>query len=366
MQHTRAGQFLLVAAFGLCVAGCSKPAPEEPVVPPVRTFVLDGPTEAAFRRFPGEVAAADTSRMSFDVPGRIVQFPAQQGMVMKKGALLAQLDQVNFIARFDAARAQFNAASEEFNRRRQLLDRRVISRSEFDQFQEAFQVADANLRTAQRALEDTELVAPFDGRVAQTIANNFQNVQAQEPVLVYQNIATLEVDVQIPESDMSLASQGLTSANARELLEAQVEFAALPGERFPLELKSFATQASTATRTFRVTFTLTPPASKNVLPGMTCTVLVRARSHYAVGGSEPGVYDLPVQAVSTGHSESVVWRLDPKTMQVEPVRVDLVSLKDHSVRVRSADLRQGDELVSTGVRFLSKGMEVRRMATATP
>jgi hypothetical protein len=42
------------------MAGCSPK--EEPVaaVPPVQTFVLDTTTEVPFRRFPGEVAAADT------------------------------------------------------------------------------------------------------------------------------------------------------------------------------------------------------------------------------------------------------------------------------------------------------------------
>lgn len=352
---------LLAGVLGVLLASCSKP--DEPVVvtPPVRTFVLDGNTEVAFRRFPGEVAAADTSKMSFDVPGRIVLFPAVRGMVLKKGDLLAKLDQTNFIARFDSARAQFNSASEEFNRRRVLLDRRVISRSEFDQFQEAFQVADANMRTAQRALEDTQLVAPFDGRVAETIANNFQNVQAQEPVLVYQNISTLEVDIQVPEADMSLAMQGVTAENARELLEAEVEFAALPGERFPLELKAFATQASASARTFRVTFTLSPPENKNILPGMTCTVLLRMKTHYAVSGAEAGIYELPVQAIGTSENKTFVWRLDPKTMQVARVPVEMLNLTGDSMRVRSVELKAGDELVGTGVRFLSEGMIVRRM-----
>lgn len=352
------------AALLLSLAGCSKPEALPAVTPPVRTLVLDGGAETPFRRFPGEVAAADTSRMSFDVPGRIIDFPAQQGMVVKRGELLAQLDQTNFIAGFDAARAQFNNASEEFNRRRALYQRRVISRSELEQFQQAFEVADANLRQARRALDDTSLVAPFDGRVAQTLANNFQNVQPQQPVLVFQNIATLEVDIQVPEADMSLAMRGVTAANAREMLEARVEFAALPGQQFPLALKSFATQANPSARTFAVTFTLTPPENKNILPGMTCTALVRAKGRSAVG-DEAGVFRLPLAALATSDGKSAVWRLDPTTMKVSRVPVEMLSMAGDSVQVRAPDLKPGDELVSTGVRFLADGMTVRRLATSS-
>jgi hypothetical protein len=95
------------------VSGCSPDEKPEPVVPPVQTLVLGTGSEVSFRRFPGEVAAADSSNMSFDVPGRLIEFPATQGMVFKFGELLGRLDETNFVARVDAARADFvNAHAE--------------------------------------------------------------------------------------------------------------------------------------------------------------------------------------------------------------------------------------------------------------
>ena len=85
-------------------------------------------------------------------------------------------------------------------------------------------VAEATLREAQRALDDTRLLAPFDGRVARTLVNNFQNVQAHQPVLVFQNTSILEVDIEVPEADISGAERGITARNARDLLEAQGRF----------------------------------------------------------------------------------------------------------------------------------------------
>jgi membrane fusion protein, multidrug efflux system len=101
-----------------------------------------------------------------------------------------------------------------------------------------------------RPSADTRLVAPFDGRVARTLVNNFQNVQAHQPVLVFQSTSILEVDIQVPEADMAAAERGLTARNARDLLEARVEFPTIPDRQFDLELKSFSAEATAVTRSF--------------------------------------------------------------------------------------------------------------------
>jgi RND family efflux transporter MFP subunit len=348
------------------VAGCSPAEKLEPAIPPVQTIVLSTATETPFRRFPGEVAAADTSEMSFDVPGRLIEFPATQGMVFKFGELLGRLDETNFVARVDSARADFNTAHNELARRRQLHQRGVISRSELDGFQRANDVAEAALREAQRALDDTRMLAPFDGRVARTLVNNFQNVQARQPVLVFQSTSTLEVDIQVPESDMSVAQRGITARNARDLLEARAEFPTIPNKQFDLELKSFSTEATPSARTFRVTFNLYPPEDQNILPGMTCTVLLRAVSRLTPQSAEEGVFQVPVRAVSTAEGKSAVWKLNPSSMKVSRVPVEMLGVSGDFINVRGAALSPNDEIITSGVRFLSEGMKVRRMQANNP
>jgi membrane fusion protein, multidrug efflux system len=370
-MHHNITLWVLLRRIGLLtalawVSGCSPDEKPAPAIPPVQTFVLGASSEAPFRRFPGEVAASDSSNMSFDVPGRLIEFPATQGMVCKYGELLGRLDETNFVARVDSARADFSNAHAELARRRQLFQRGVISRSELDGFQRANDVAEATLREAQRALDDTRLLAPFDGRVARTLVNNFQNVQAHQPVLVFQNISILEVDIEVPEADMSGAERGITARNARDLLEARAEFPTIPDRQFDLELKSFSAAATPVTRTFRVTFNLYPPEGQNILPGMTCTVLLRQRSRLSSQLAEEGAFEVPVRAVSTASGKSSVWKLDPTSMQVSRVDVDMLGVAGDSMRLRSAALAANDEIVTSGVRFLSEGMKVRRMQANNP
>jgi multidrug efflux system membrane fusion protein len=360
----------LEVIFGvLCLlgAGCSKKPPEvlAPVVQPVTTFFIESVSEVPFRRFPGEVMAGRTGRLSFDVPGRLVEFPIFEGQLVKEGDLIGQLERADFIARRDSALAQFTTAREEYQRNRTLRQRGVIAAAELDHRRRDFEVAEAALRSAQRALDDTRLVAPFEGRISQRIAENFQNVQAKELVAILEKVSTLEVDINLPERDMALAGRGITVGEARSLLEAKVEFATVPGEQFELTLESFSTRANPASRTFTVTFSFHPPEGKNILPGMTCTVLLRFREGAAstAAAADPHVYDVPVQAILTEENRTWVWRLDPRNMKVARVGVELLGLAGGSAQIRSPELSPGEELVSSGVRFLSQGMAVRRLET---
>jgi multidrug efflux system membrane fusion protein len=351
----------------LAAGGCSEKKEERVVaVPPVLIFTLPEADGAPFRSFPGEVTAQDNVRLSFDVAGRLVDFPVYDGKVVAQGELIGQLEQGDFRAALDAAQATFNTAQQEFERNRTLRQRNVIAQNEFDRHREAFERADAALRTARKAFEDTRLFAPIKGRVSQRFVRNFQNVQAREPVVLLQNIETLDVDVQVPEAVMASVRRGTTAAQAHDLVEASVEFAAVPGERFPLTLRSFATQANPSSRTFLVSFRFRPPEDRNILPGMTCTVFLRFRHADGTPVVPAGLFQIPVRALATAEGKAFVWRWDAATGRVARVPVEMGTLTGETIQVRSDDLKAGDELVSSGVRFLSEGMTVQRLETRKP
>lgn len=360
-----AGLTLLGAALVLGT-GCEKKAEVVEHTPPVHIFELSPSSNAAFRRFPGEVAAVSNARLSFDVPGRLIEFPVLDGQVVSQGDLIGRLDPSDFSAQLDSAQASFTAARDEYNRQVTLFQRRVISQSELDRQQEIFNVAEANLRTAQKALEDTRLFAPFKGRIAHRFVRNFQSVQARELIVLLQDISTLEVDIQLPEAAMSSVTRNATVEDVRPLIDAKVEFAALPGRQFDLKLNSFSTNASAASRTFLVSFVFQPPEESNILPGMTCTALLRFRDQSGQDPVSTDTYDVPVQAVLAADSQTWVWRWNYKTGEVSRVPVEIVGPVGDSMRIRSADLKDGDALVSSGVRLLSEGMRVRRLETVKP
>jgi RND family efflux transporter MFP subunit len=286
---------------------------------------------------------------------------------VKKGDLIGQLDTADFVAARDGAQAAFDAANSNFERNHSLQKRGAVAVAVVERARQELETADANLRTAVRALEETRLLAPFDGRVAERIARELQNVRAQEQVAILEDISTLEIEINIPERDMMLGGRGLTVDVARKSLEARLEFSSMPGQRIDLDLKTFSTRANPVSRTFLVSFEFEPPPDRNILPGMTGAVLIRRTpdAELAAADGKP-VRMVPVEAVTTHAGTSTVWRLDAASMTVSAVPVEIASIQGGAAMIRAERLSEGDEIVASGARFLAEGMPVRRMETRKP
>lgn len=362
---TRCSLWFVVASLAaLCLAGCGKDDDRPVVAQPVRIHTIKDAAEMPFRSFPGEVVAARTGRLSFEVGGRLVEFPIQDGQLVRQGDLIGQLDTADFIAARDSAQAAYDAAKGNFERNDALQQRGAVSVAVVDRARQELETADANLRRATRALEETRLLAPFDGRISNRIARELQNVRPQEQVAILEDISTLEIEINIPERDMMLGSRGLTVDDARKLLEAQVEFSIMPGERIDLNLKTFSTRANPVSRTFLVSFAFEPPADRNILPGMTGNAFVRRTAAAPEAADDgPPVRMVPVEAITTDRGKSTVWRLDPDAMKVSPVAVEVTSIQGGAAVIRAEALADGDEIVASGARFLFDGRPVTRMET---
>jgi RND family efflux transporter MFP subunit len=365
--HARLGKFAVVCLLAAFVSGCGQEEERPVVAQPVRLFPITDYQKSPFRSFPGEVVSPRTGRLSFEVSGRLTEFPIQNGQLVKKGDLIGQLDTADFIAARDSAQASFDAAKINFERNRGLQERRAVPMADVDRARQELDMADAALRTASRALEETRLVAPFDGRIADRIARELQNVRAQEQVAILEDISTLEIEINIPERDMMIGNRGLTVEEAREMLEAKVEFSSLPDQPIDLYLKTFGTRANPVSRTFLVSFAFEPPLDQNILPGMTGNVLIRRAPESAADAADgKPVRMVPVEALTTHSGASTVWKLDPKSMKVSAVAVEISSIKGGAALIRAEALADGDEIVASGARFLAEGTPVRRMETRNP
>jgi len=353
--------------LGAILPSCEKEQERAVVAQPVRTFLVEDANNRPFRQFPGEVVSPRTGRLSFEVSGRLIEFPIQNGQLVKKGDLIGQLDTADFVANKDTALAAFAAAKSNFERSESLQQRGAVARAVLDRARQELDTADASLRTASRALDETRLLAPFDGRIAERIARELQNVRAQEQVAILEDISTLEIEINIPERDMMVGGRGLTVEEARRFLEAKVEFSLLPGEPIDLRLETFSTRANPVSRTFLVSFAFDPPESQNILPGMTGNVMIRRSSELEEGeAGGPDVRLVPVEAVVTVAGKSTVWRLNPETMTVSPVTVEISSIKGGAALIRAEALNSGDEIVASGARFLAEGTAVTRMEVRNP
>ncbi len=339
------------------LAACGEePAPRPEVAQRVSVVVFGSEHTEEVLEYPGTIAATDRAETSFEVAGRIIDFPVGEGDLVQAGQLLARLDPATFQAEVDRERALVNSAKTEFERQRFLLSEGVASRQEFDRANRNYEVAMANLQIAQKALSDTELRAPFEGRVARKLVQQFQNVQAKEPVISFKGEGALEIRVAIPERDAARMPADLSLAERSLRARPQVLISALPGRVLDAQLSEFATAADPTTRTFAATLQFVAPVDANILPGMTA----RARVHVPPDGPGIGGTSLPSAAVfAAADGSPSVWVVDPESLRVAPRTVSVGEISGQSVRVEQG-VEVGEWVATTGVHQLREGMLVRQ------
>jgi len=355
MLRRRSGTTLAMLAFVSVGCGEEAPVETEPLVRPVKIVTVGGGVGSSFE-YPGEVAPALQANLAFEVGGRMIEFPVQEGQFVRKGDLLGRLDPRDFEAQRDAEVANRNAAQSEFERFKSLLEKNAVAERDFEAAERQLEVSEAVLKIAEKALDDTNLRAPFAGRIARKLVEEFQAVQAKEPVVVLQDVTTLEMVIAVPEQDISRSRGGEDPALEVARYAPRVVVSAFPDRVFPAHLVEIATAADPVTRTFPATFSFDPPDDVRILPGMTAKIIVdRAAEDEGAALSVPAVATL---ADDTG--EAYVWVLDESTMTVSRRSVQLGELSGSQVLITDG-LSPGDQIASSGVHHLRDGMKVRRL-----
>ncbi|MBN2886571.1 MAG: efflux RND transporter periplasmic adaptor subunit [Chromatiaceae bacterium] len=333
------------------LAGCQPSAtPPQPADPPSRPAeILEiGATDlGSGLRFPGRVRAVQRAELAFDVPGRILEFPVVEGQRVEAGELIARLDPSAFETRLAAAQAELDQATTDYERVRQLWEKsQAVARAEVDLKRTAMEVARSGFAAARKDLDDSQLIAPFAGVIARRHVENFQTVQAKEPVVSLQDVGDLEIVIHVPERVIRTAPRR-AAGHAR--------FADLPGRRFAVTLKSFATEADPQTQTYEIVLGLSRPLDVRILPGMSVDVFPERLAEDAAGKE----VRIPLKAIVAGpEGQPIVWVVDPESTRVARRPIEVGPVDGADILVLSG-LEPGERIVTAGVHQLRDGMRVR-------
>ncbi len=210
---------------------------------------------------------------------------------------------------------------------------------------------------AQAALDDTELRAPFTGKIASRFVENFQYVQVREPVVSLQDVTNVEIVINVPEIDVVNATKDKDGGYA-----IYATFESLPDRQFDVEPKEFATEADPATQTFAMTLTMPAPdpTDVNILPGMTATITALPKNPETTGDLG---YVVPIDAVPIDETgQYYVWVVRSATgdtFTVHRMNVTPGNMMGEEIVIVEG-LSQRDEIATAGVHLLREGQVVRR------
>lgn len=397
MVHIARNPVALLAVV-LAVAGCGRNSgdagarqTEETIPVKVRTpSRVQRPTYVAAS---GTVEANETADTGFQIAGRVARVLAEEGQAVRRGQILAELEATDYRFGLQAAEAQagiaeanlqkarnparpeelaqaqaaFERAQDEYNRYRQLFERKSMAPADFTKVEAAYKAARAQYEMAQngartedraaatsaveqaraqvgihrKRISDTRLTAPVSGWVARRSIDPGEMVAAGMPVFSIVDLDPAKIRAGIPESDISKVRAGQV---------ATVVIPSLDQREFTGKVELVGVAADPATRTF--TAKIVVPNPQGVLrAGMIAEARVQ-------GSGVVDVLTLPGDAiVHDAQGATLVYVYFPDRKRVYGRRIEVGAVRGQDVEVRSG-LHGDEQVVIAGQQRVREGAAV--------
>ena len=137
--------------------------------------------------------------LAFETSGKVVGIYFEEGRRVKKGELLAKINDRPLQAQLLKLQAQRKLVEEREFRQRQLLDRDAISRESYDQVATELQSIEADIMLIEARIAETELRAPFDGIVGLRMISEGAIATTQTKIVRLVKTRPLKIEFSIPE-----------------------------------------------------------------------------------------------------------------------------------------------------------------------
>lgn len=339
-----------IGIMALFLFGCGGETKESAkIVRPVKVAKVTSVSSSS-KSYSGIVIAEQLSNLTFKVSGTIIEMKVDEGQNLQPGQLIAVLDPRDLELQLEAARASYQTAKSKIERNERLLAKQAISQQEFEMARAEFTNAKAKFKNAQNTLSDTKLVAPFAGFVEKKHVENYQKVQAGEPIIKLVNPNLVNVKFTLPESGINLL---------RSMTSMQVEFETLKEKMFEAKVKEYV-DASPDGSGIPVTVIINDPTfseyKNQISTGFSCSITINTPGP---SGENP-VIAIPVNAVfgdvKTNHKSVWIYNSITKTVSRKSIELGQL-LSNKEVEVKSG-LTGGETILVAGVNNIYEGEQV--------
>jgi RND family efflux transporter MFP subunit len=379
------GALVIVAALFIALGRGRAVPVQVAVATPVSGSGQSGAGGAASVTANGYVVARTRASVSAKLPGRIADLKVSEGSYIRRGEIIARLDNADYQAQLGQAEAALASAKADLTEARAARDvaereaarlRKMrakpglvtdeeydasVSRS--DQAVARAQATEARINSADAArrfalanLENTVIRAPFTGTVlrkeaeiGEVVAPSVGGGLTRGAVVTMADLTTLEVEVDVNEAYIARVKNGQL---------AKITLDAYPDTSFRGRVRQVVPTADRQRATVQVKVSIVE-RDPRILPEMGARVDFLEDSATASAGTRPAGpprFRLPSAAVRELNGQSVVWLVRDGKLESRPVDARPVSGGFREVR---SGLSGGEVLLVGGVEEPKAGMRVK-------
>ena len=273
--------------------------------------------------------------LSFETSGKIVEINFEEGTAVKKGQLLAKVNDRQLQAQLQRLISQLKLAEDRVFRQDALLKRDAVSKEAYEQVKTDLATLNADIEIIN--IELTELRAPFDGVIGLRQVSIGTYASPTTVVAKLTKIAPLKVEFSVPEryakqikkgTNLNFSVEGTLDAFGAQVYA--VESAIDPN------LHQFTARA------------LYPNVNRTLLPGRYASVLLKK-------DEIPNAIAIPTEAIVPEMGKDKVYLY--KSGKAEPVDI-ITGIRTASEVQVIRGLHVGDTIITSGTLQLRTGLAV--------
>lgn len=351
MKNFKQFSYLLIAT--LIMVACKEKAETKVNIRSVKVINTTlNSDQSELTTIPASINEKRETQLAFRVNGPLVKLNDVIGSYVSKGQSIAQIDTRDFKIRVESSKAAYKLAKAEYERYKTLLKKESVAASTFDRMETNYTTAKTAYESAQNALNDTELKAPFSGYISNVFVNNFEEVNPGQPIVTFIDLSKFEVKGWVSLQDLSLINENTQYACLIDLGNKKL--------RVPGKLKEMGHKTSASKQSYPISIMIEAPENIKLRAGMT--------THLEIVNNSPNPsqnINIPISCLFSRKDKSYVWLFnkDTQTVSSREVVSDEISANDY-IQIKKG-LNVGETVVSTGAHYLVEGQRVKLLKEFT-
>jgi len=276
--------------------------------------------------------------LAFETSGKVVGLYFEEGRRVKKGELMAKINDRPLQAQLLKLQAQQKLVQEREFRQRQLLDRDAISRESYDQVATELQSIEADIMLIEARIAETELRAPFDGIVGLRMISEGAFATTQTKIVRLVKIRPLKIEFSIAERYAGEVTPGFPIS---------FNIDGFP-ESFEAKVYAIDPKVDINTRTISVR-ALYPNTNEELKPGRYASIRARL-------SQIENAVSIPTEALIAEMSGEKVFIY--KNGKAKEIKVETGLRTESHIQIREG-LNFGDTLLTTAILQLREDLPVQ-------
>ena len=201
--------------------------------------------------------------------GTLKKVYVEEGQKVKKGKLLAQIDDAGLKNQLEQLQIQTKLSKTTYERTQRLWDQNIGSEMNLLQAKATYESQLKTVAQLKKQLQRTQILAPFSGTIDEIVANTGANLLlGQTPVMRIVNLKKMYTEASVPERYLEQVKKGTSATVKIPMLDRE----------YPTTIRQTGNFINPNNRSFRVE-TLLPNPDEMIKPNLSCKLKINDYSN---------------------------------------------------------------------------------------